>query len=587
MSSSGENWKSLRKRFNPGFAPQHLMTLLSSIVGAVTIFVDQLEDIARSGESFSLQDAATNLTFDVIGKVALDMDIGAQSPRPTEFMRTFRELIETFTGEQIDLPRWCKPRLEWKRRRLAKQIRGMLTDIVQNKYAERSNTSIPARSILAMSLKDMDRLSPTVLDVTCDQLSSFLFAGHDSTGTTIAWTLYELYRTPHALQAVRTELDNLFGTETTQEAIVSRLLAPGGEELIYRMSYTSAVIKETLRLWPPGATARLTKPGDGLRAVVQTGSDTKDLNLDGLMLYNVESIIQRDPAVFGDTANAFVPERWLQQDTADKIPPGAWRAFERGPRNCIGQELALIEARVVIAMVARHYDFVKVGLGAAAIDRTTGKPGLDGHGQYKVDTKIYSTRQVTSKPVDGMEMQVEMAAVKRRDTGLVAGTLQLGTDPLYPKLNITAQAAPNEDKATSVITSAQSNQTCQTTSHLDDSTHACVQNLNSRDKKLDTDIIPDLEIGKSQPKDHDMNIVDWDGPDDPSNPQNCKAYARVTIYHAGNIGSGIFTLACAHSTNINMLIGIRFLAGLIGAVPLAVGAGSIADTLVPAKKDKA
>lgn len=161
-------------------------------------------------------------------------------------MRIFRELIETFSSEQIDLPRWCTPRLEWNRRRLAKQIRGILAGIVRDRHAERTNTSIPARSILAMSLKDLDSLSPTAVDVTCDQLSSFLFAGHDTTGTTIAWTLYELFRTPHALQAVRAELDDLFGTETSQETIVSRLLAPGGEELIYRMSYTSAVIRETL-----------------------------------------------------------------------------------------------------------------------------------------------------------------------------------------------------------------------------------------------------------------------------------------------------------------------------------------------------
>lgn len=161
-------------------------------------------------------------------------------------MRIFRELIETFNGEQIDLPRWCTPRLEWSRRRLATQVRGILTEIVQDKYAARSTTGASSRSILDMSLKDIDGLSADTLNVTCDQLSSFLFAGHDTTGTTIAWVLYELFRTPHALRAVRAELDDLFGTEATQEAIVSRLLAPGGEELIYRMSYTSAVIKETL-----------------------------------------------------------------------------------------------------------------------------------------------------------------------------------------------------------------------------------------------------------------------------------------------------------------------------------------------------
>lgn len=112
------------------------------------------------------------------------------------------------------------------------------------------------------------------------------------------------------------------------------------------------------------------------------------------MLYHIPSIIQRDPAVFGDTANAFVPERWLQHGIADKIPPGAWRAFERGPRNCIGQELALTEARIVVAMVARRYDFVKIGHGAAVIDQMTGEPRLDAHGQYEVEQAMYSVRTI-------------------------------------------------------------------------------------------------------------------------------------------------------------------------------------------------
>lgn len=148
------------------------------------------------------------------------------------------------------------------------------------------------------------------------------------------------------------------------------------------MTYASAVIKETLRLWPPGATARKTQPGDGLTASIRIGDDMQEFNLDGLMLYHVHSITQRDPAVFGDTADTFVPERWLDggggQDGG--FPAGAWRAFERGPRNCIGQALALIEARVVLAMVVGRYEFEKVGLGAAK---------MDGSGPGEVADELY------------------------------------------------------------------------------------------------------------------------------------------------------------------------------------------------------
>lgn len=120
-----------------------------------------------------------------------------------------------------------------------------MTEVVRDSFAERSNKA-PSRSILSMSLQSIENLTPAALDSTCDQISSFLFAGHDTTSTTIAWIFYELSRTPRALQAVRDEIEHLFGEETTREAIAARLLAPGGDELLQRMSYTSAVIKETL-----------------------------------------------------------------------------------------------------------------------------------------------------------------------------------------------------------------------------------------------------------------------------------------------------------------------------------------------------
>jgi cytochrome P450 len=110
--------------------------------------------------------------------------------------------------------------------------------------------------------------------------------------------------------------------------------------------------------------------------------------------------------VYGETADDFIPERWLgdkagimsagaeadveQQDgEAKKYPPGAWRPFERGPRNCIGQDLATIEARVIVAAVARRYDFVKVGLGEVGLDEK-GQPTMNDKGQYETKSELYN-----------------------------------------------------------------------------------------------------------------------------------------------------------------------------------------------------
>src|SRR5262249_1033040 len=116
-------------------------------------------------------------------------------------------------------------------------------------------------------------------------------------------------------------------------------------------------------------------------------------NLDGNWIYINHNLIHRDRAVFGDTANIFVPERWLG---SDGTPVSAWRPFERGPRNCIGQELANIEARIIIAMLVYRYEFIKVGLGEVDLGEN-GQPTVNANGQFNVKSELYSVSAKDSK----------------------------------------------------------------------------------------------------------------------------------------------------------------------------------------------
>ncbi|KAL2262650.1 hypothetical protein VTK26DRAFT_575 [Humicola hyalothermophila] len=426
LSQQGDEWKRLRKRFNPGFAPQHLMSLLPCILDKTAIFIDKLDEFAGTGKEFPLNKLTINLTFDIIGAITMDVDFDAQhteSSHQGEFIRLYDQLLQLYGVDDDSLPWWMFPRREWRRYRLGAQIDSRLEGMILQKYAEqqqqqqqqqqqRGESRVGSRSILGLSLKGHDTISRELLYETRDQIKTFLFAGHDTTGILLAWMFYELSRTPHALRAVRDELDELFGPDPDPAAVRAKLLAPGGEELIHRMTYTTAVIKETLRLYPPAGTARMTAPGTGF--TVQT-PEGQSYCLDGMVVYNCDTIIHRERAVFGDSADDFVPERWLgdksgisaadgQEDSdvkgqigdgggggggGRKFPAGAWRPFERGPRNCIGQDLAILEARVIVAAVARRYDFVKVGMGEVDLDGK-GRPALNEKGQFKVKSDIYN-----------------------------------------------------------------------------------------------------------------------------------------------------------------------------------------------------
>lgn len=389
------------------------MTLLPMIMEKATPFLAVLDDFANTGKEFPLDQPTTNVTFDIIGAVTMGEDMHAQDfdfSGQDQLINMFKAMIKSmhsterlllvtanievaFADEKLQPPWWLTPLVHLRRRRLGAKISQSLRQIVRRNFEEMRSqkhggtSSDTGRTILALSLKEIESLTPQVMEETCDQLKTFLFAGHDTTSTTIIWSIYELFRTPHALKAVRDELDTLFGPGNGARGsalVQEKLLAPDGGELIHRMTYISAVIKEVLRLHPPAGSIRTSKPGTGF--VVSTPQG--EYNLDGRWIYLNHSIIHRDRAVFGETADDFVPERWLQAE-GDVCPPSAWRPFERGPRGCIGTELANIEARFLIAILVRRYEFTKVGLGQIDLG-VGGQPVIDDKGQFKVKSELYS-----------------------------------------------------------------------------------------------------------------------------------------------------------------------------------------------------
>lgn len=311
----------------------------------------------------------------------MDVDLDAQlgEENQSAIVRLFRKLGSTYRSGNTS---W-RLLLPIQRKILSRQLSTLIKEQIAHKFEEQSSSKKPPRSVLALSLAETHKLTPEVLDRICDQLKTFLFAGHDTTSITLQWAFYELSRTPHVLRLVCMELDDIFGPDTSP-SLVRKQILEHGQEVLQRMSYTSAVLKEILRLYPPAATARFSDPKTGLTARLPNG---QDVCLDGLMLYNCQSIIQRDSTVYGDMSDQFIPQRWLDADST--IPASAWRPFERGPRNCIGQELANIEALVILACAARRYSWEKVGLGAIKHDES-GVPIEKGNGQYEVQSELYN-----------------------------------------------------------------------------------------------------------------------------------------------------------------------------------------------------
>ena len=180
------------------------------------------------------------------------------------------------------------------------------------------------------------------------QIRTFFFAGHDSTSSTICYILHLLSTNSSVLTKLRAEHDRVLTSDVSKAAS----LLSSKPQFIKSLPYTQAVIKESLRLFTPAASTRAGKSNVSLTSEVGTSLPTADA-----IVLIVHTEMHRSPE-YWPRAESFIAERWLVGPGHDLYPQkGAWRAFEHGPRNCIAQDLVMVELSVLLIMVAREFEF--------------------------------------------------------------------------------------------------------------------------------------------------------------------------------------------------------------------------------------
>jgi cytochrome P450 len=178
------------------------------------------------------------------------------------------------------------------------------------------------------------------------QLRIMFFVGHDSGTATLCYAFYLLSKNASALEKMRTEHDDIFGTDISAAPHLLRTQP----HLLNKLAYTTAVIKEVLRLFTPASGFRFGN------AETELHSNGKRYPTENTNVWILHGALHRNPRYWKD-ASLFIPERFLV-GPEDALYPikGAWRPFEHGPRDCIGQALAMSTLRVSLVMLVRTFD---------------------------------------------------------------------------------------------------------------------------------------------------------------------------------------------------------------------------------------
>ncbi|KAL3153385.1 hypothetical protein ABBQ38_011724 [Trebouxia sp. C0009 RCD-2024] len=388
--TGGDQWRVRRKAVNPALHKGYLNTMVDRVFAPSALHLaDKLQVVAKSGESIDMEACFSQLTLDVIGKAVFNYDFNALNTDSPLIQAVYTALKETESRATDVLPLWKVPALAplIPRQRKALQAVSLIRQTTEEliaKCKEMVDAEEQARfeegyinegdpSILRFLIASREEVSANQLR---DDLLSMLVAGHETTGSVLTWTLYLLAQNPEQMRKAQQEVDTVLGERR----------APTMQDYT-QLKYVMRCVNESMRLYPhPPVLLRRAMVQDQLPGgyTVPRGQDVM------ISVYN----IHHSPAVWED-AEAFQPERF----SLDKPPPTEQNTdfryipFSGGPRKCVGDQFALMEAIIAVAVVLQQFD-VELTPGQK-IEMTTGATIHTTNGLYM---NVSARTQATEKP---------------------------------------------------------------------------------------------------------------------------------------------------------------------------------------------
>jgi cytochrome P450 len=303
----------------------------------------------RDGETRDVHEEMTRLTLDVVARTLFASEVGAEATEIGaalgDAMESLQRFMLPFYGALEHLPLPTVRRLHAARRRLDATIYRLI--------AER-RADPGGRDLLSLLLETRDEGGRPMTDEQVhDEAMTIFLAGHETTAVALTWTWMLLARHPEVERRLHGELD---------EELDGR--APAVADLP-RLEYTRRVLKESMRLYPPAWLI-------GRRALA-------DVELGGYVV-PAGSVVLLSPWVthrdsrFFEEPLRFDPERWTTQAEAAR-PPFSYFPFGGGVRRCIGEPFALMEARLLLAAIARRWRLrLAPGMRVETLPRITLRP---------------------------------------------------------------------------------------------------------------------------------------------------------------------------------------------------------------------
>ncbi len=332
LTSEGDFWLRQRRLVQPAFARPRL-------AGYGTVMVEHTERLLaswRDGDARDVLDEMMALTLGIAAKTLFDADASDQADTVAEALRVMQAHFLARFNSLVPLPQWIPTPGNLRARRAVRRLDELLYRIIRERRASGADQG-DLLSMLLHARDEADRTGMTDKQLRDEAMTLFL-AGHETTALTLAWAWALLAENPAAAARLHEEVDAVLGDR------------PPRVDDLPRLRYAESVVHEALRLYPPAyvigreALSPCTVGGYPVPA--------------GHTILMPTWVVHRDPRWFDDP-DAFRPERWTEEFSR-RMPKYAYFPFGGGPRLCIGNTFAVMEAVLVLAAIARHWRFTLV-----------------------------------------------------------------------------------------------------------------------------------------------------------------------------------------------------------------------------------
>lgn len=327
LSSEGDFWRKQRRLAQPAFHRDRIHAYGEIMVAHATRLVDRWRD----GEVRDVHQDMMHVTVDIVAHALFGASVGERATEVGEAL----EAVLAVVSDPLELIFPLLKHLPTPQRRRFDRGVASLDAIIYAVIASRRAAGGEARDLLSMLLQARDEDGTGMSDAQLrDECLTLFLAGHETTAINLSWTWDLLSRHPEVRQKLERELDDVLGDRPPSPADLPRL------------EYTSRVVAESLRVAPPAwSTGR-----EAREDVVLPGGY---LIPRGDQVWFCPWAIHHDPRWF-EAPHAFRPERW-EGDFAKTLPRYAYFPFGGGPRLCIGQAFAQMEAVLLLATIARAF----------------------------------------------------------------------------------------------------------------------------------------------------------------------------------------------------------------------------------------